>query len=314
MARVTFPPILGRPGDGTTSCRTRPCPGVSGNISTILFLCGGRQVAVDLIRFKPRLPIRRPMAGMPGERDIRGRMALVTGAGKRLGKAIALGLAAEGAGVVIHYHSSADAAESVAAGIRASGGRAWTVRGDLADPAAVERILADAMDRAGPIDLLVNSAGIFPESTLESVTFDDFAASARVNAWAPLALSRAFARALDGRGGRVVNLVDTRVDGHDPGHIGYILSKHVLAAATTILARELAPRVTVNAVSPGAVLPPVDGADHDYLARIGQTLPLKREGSAADIVDTVLFLLKAPFITGETIHVDGGAHLGVERS
>lgn len=236
-----------------------------------------------------------------------GRTALVTGAAKRLGRAIALGLAREGANVVVHYRSSREEATATSAEIRELGVDAWPLQADLSSHEQAAELIARAVDIAGPVSVLVNSASIFSPSTLADVTFDQVVEQASVNAWGPFALCRQFAaQSIDE--GRIVNLLDTRVHGFDLQHVAYILSKHVLLQLTRMMAVEFAPRITVNAVAPGLILPP-PGQDDSHLDALAQSLPLRRHGDAADVVDATVFLAKATFITGQVIYVDGGRHL-----
>ncbi len=239
-----------------------------------------------------------------------GELALVTGGARRLGRAIVLELARAGADVVVHYHGSADAAERVCEEARAFGVDAWAVQGGFENETEVAGLVPGAREKAGrPLTILVNSASIFPQGGLSDMTRADFDGNMHVNAWTPLALARAFAE--QGGRGCVVNLLDTKITSHDGDHAAYILSKHTLAAATRFLALELAPRVRVNAVAPGAVLAPEPADDPDaYLAKLAEGLPLKRSGSADDIARAVAFLVTSAFITGQIIFVDGGAHLG----
>ncbi len=239
--------------------------------------------------------------------SLAGKTALITGAGKRIGRATALALAGEGAGVVVHYHASRDEAEALADAVRAVSGRAWTVDADLGDADAVAALLPRTLAlTGGALDLLVNNASIFPTDRLADVTWESLTTNLAINAWAPFVLGRAF-RTRVGRGG-IVNLLDTRLQGYDWTHVGYILSKHVLAVLTRMTALEYAPEIRVNAVAPGLVLPP-PGKDESYLDALVHTAPLHRHGDAEDIARAVLFLATNDFITGETIHVDGGRHL-----
>ncbi len=128
----------------------------------------------------------------------------------------------------------------------------------------------------------------------------------QVNAWVPFVLNREFARRA--REGKIINLLDSRIDGFDWTHVSYILSKHVLSVLTRMTALEFAPRITVNGVAPGLILPP-PGKDHGYLDQLTDTVPLQRHGDPRDIAEAVLYLLKNDFVTGEVIHVDGGRHL-----
>lgn len=240
--------------------------------------------------------------------ELAGRTALVTGAAKRLGRAIALELARGGADVVVHYHTSGDQAEATAGDIRVLGRAAWTVPADLADAGEAGELLGRAVEAAGrPVDLLVNSASIYPSSTLLEFTNEQFAQNVQINAMAPLALVRALAAQPLERGD-VVNLLDVRILDYDREHVAYHLSKRMLAALTRMLAEELAPRVAVNAVAPGLVLPP-PGGDESYLERFKDTNPMQSHGDAEEIGRAVRFLVGSRFITGQTIYVDGGRHM-----
>jgi NAD(P)-dependent dehydrogenase (short-subunit alcohol dehydrogenase family) len=232
--------------------------------------------------------------------------ALVTGAGQRIGRAIALALAAEGARLVLHYRDSAAQADALRQELLASGAEAFTLRADLAVAADRDSLVPRAADLAGGLDLLVNSAAGFPPSRLETLTLDEITSNVEVNAWAPFVLCRAF-REVVGRG-RIVNLLDTRVTGYDWGHVGYLLSKQMLAALTRMLALDFAPEITVNAVAPGLILPP-PGQEDSYLEALIHTVPLHKHGDAEDIAAAVVFLLRSDFITGATLFVDGGRHL-----
>jgi pteridine reductase len=239
-------------------------------------------------------------------KSLTGRTALITGASKRLGREIALTLAAEGVGTVLHHNRSVREADELREEITGQGVPAWTVAGDLADPETAEGLLARAMEVAGPLDILVNNASVFDPGNLEQVAFEDLRLNAAINAWAPLVLSRAFAA--QKREGVIINLLDSRLRGYDFGHVAYILSKHLLEVLTRMTALEWAPRLRVNAVAPGLVLPP-PGRDHAYLEGLASSLPLKRHGKARDVAQAALFLIRSDFITGQIIYVDGGRHL-----
>ncbi len=241
---------------------------------------------------------------------LEGRTALVTGAAVRLGRAIALALAERGANVIVHYRSSREEAEAACAELAALGARAWPLQADLASPDQAADLIPRAAELAGPVQVLVNSASIFGPSTLADMTLDQVSANLTVNAWAPLALMRALA-AQEIDEGRIVNLLDTRVQGLDLDHAAYILSKHALLQLTRMAAAELAPRITVNAVAPGLILPP-PGEDEGYLDALAGSLPLQRHGSAEDVADAVAYLLQAGFVTGQVIFVDGGRHVREE--
>lgn len=235
-----------------------------------------------------------------------GRTALITGAGKRIGRAIALSLAEEGVDVVVHYNRSKKEAQDLAGELQSRGVRAWAVRGDLEKPEEYSTLMERSVKAAGSVDILVNNASIFPASTLSGMTFEDLTESMRVNAWVPFSLSRDFFT-LGGRGD-IINILDTRVDGYDWNHVAYILSKRALSLLTRMTAAEYAPAVRVNAVSPGLILPP-PGEDSSYLRDLTHTVPLKRHGDPEDIASAAVFLLKNDFLTGAVIPVDGGRHL-----
>jgi hypothetical protein len=234
--------------------------------------------------------------------------ALVTGAGKRLGKAIALALARSGFDVVVHCNRSAADARGTASAIRALGRRAWVLEADLGAASGAEALFAQARKAASRVDVLINSASVFKPSRLSDFTPAELAEAVGVNAMAPLILTRAFARQkLDGEG-CVVNLLDCRVADYDAKHAAYHLSKRMLLSLTRMSALEFAPRVRVNAVAPGLVLPP-PGESVSYLERLSHTNPLRTYGSPKDVAEAVLFLVRSPFITGQVLYVDGGRHM-----
>ncbi len=239
-------------------------------------------------------------------KPLTGQTALITGAAKRLGRATALALAEDGVNVVVHHNTSPADAEALCEELRELGVDAWTLRADLASREESETLIDRARQAAGPLDILINNAAIFPPGTLTDITFDDVVANLQVNAWAPFALSRAFAE--QAQRGKIVNLLDSKLTRYDWAHAAYILSKHMLAVLTRMTALEFAPDITVNAVAPGLILPP-QGEDESYLERVAPALPLKRHGAPRDVAEAALFLLKSDFITGQVIYVDGGAHL-----
>ena len=238
--------------------------------------------------------------------SLRGKTALVTGATKRLGRAIVLALADEGVNVVVHYRQSVDEARSLCQELERRGVKAWQLDADFEDSGRLEQVFSQAVDLAGSLDLLVNNASLFLPSTLQDVDWAGLMRHVQINAWAPFVLAREFARQV-GRG-RIVNLLDSRVAGNDRRHVAYILSKYLLAVLTEMMAREFAPGVTVNGVAPGLILPPA-GQEKSYLDKLAKALPLQCHGEPRDIADAVLYLLKSDFVTGQIIFVDGGQHL-----
>lgn len=238
---------------------------------------------------------------------LRGQVALVTGAGKRLGRAVATALACEGAAVIVHYRSSRDEATELAEELKASGVGAWPLEADLAGPAAATNLIGRARELAGrPIGILINAASSFTPSGVMDFTTQDLAANVQLNALSPLLLSRGLAA--QGLPGRIVNFLDARIVEYDEEHAAYHLSKRMLFSLTRMLALELAPLIRVNAVAPGLILPP-PGQDESYLQAMARTVPLNRHGRPADVVRAVLFLLHSEFVTGQVIYVDGGRNL-----
>jgi len=238
--------------------------------------------------------------------EMKGKTALITGAAKRIGRATALALADEGVNIAIHYNTSEGEAKNLALELESCGVKAWTIQADFDVQEQYETLIERTLELTGSLDILVNNASIFPFEKLEDVTLDSLIKNMEVNAWVPFVLSRSF-KELVGKG-KIINLEDSRTSGYDWSHIGYIMSKHVLAAFTRYTALAYAPDITVNAVAPGLILPP-PGKDQSYLDRLVGTVPLKRHGEAEDIAEAVVFLAKSSFITGEVIYVDGGRHL-----
>lgn len=237
---------------------------------------------------------------------IKGKTALITGASKRIGRAIALALGAEGVNIVIHYGSSANEAESLARELADLGVKSWVLQADFSNPDEYKTLVSQAIKTAGSLDILVNNASIFPNDKIEDMTFEGLMSNMQVNAWVPFYLSREFAR-LGGKG-KIINMLDSRIQGYDWAHVSYILSKHVISVLTSMMALEFAPNVTVNGVSPGLILPP-PGKDESYIERLTDTVPMKKHGEPEDVAGAVVYLAKSDFLTGEVIFVDGGRHL-----
>jgi pteridine reductase len=235
-----------------------------------------------------------------------GKTALVTGAARRIGRAIALALARNGVHVAVHYYLSREDALALCRDIQQLGVSAWPIPGDLMDVQQTEMVFQEATARAGPLDILVNNASIFDRDTLWEATEESIGRNLRIHAIAPLILSRELAK--QGRPAHIVNLLDTRVAVYGREHASYDISKSALLTLTRMLALELGPNVAVNAVAPGAILPP-PGQSEAYLAKLAHTNPLNRIGDPGDIAEAVLFLLRSRFITGQVIYVDGGMHV-----
>jgi pteridine reductase len=238
---------------------------------------------------------------------IKGKTALITGSAKRIGRACALKLAREGTDILIHYNTSEDEAEELARVIRMNGQKAWAIQQDLSYPESGEELMSKALSITKNIDYLVNSASLFPESTYKDVKESDFGANIQVNALSPFFLSRAFAR--ESRSGEcIINFLDTRILDNDKQHLAYHISKRILFSLTRILSEELAPSIRVNAVAPGLVIPP-PGESYEYLKKRIHTNPLNKIGTLDQVSESMLFLIKNTFITGQVLFVDGGRHL-----
>lgn len=245
--------------------------------------------------------------------DLRDRTALITGGARRLGRAMAIGLADAGAKVAIHYRSSEDEAGQAVREIEASGGRATAVQGDLARPERAEEILAAAEAELGTVSILINNASIFDPRPFLEMSLADLRENQAIHTESALVLARSLALRLPPDAtGAIVNLLDWRSSRPDPAYVPYGLSKSTLHAATAMLARALAPRIRVNGIAPGAILPP-PGADGESEARhreIAGRTPLARSGSEEEIVRAALFLIRdADYTTGCVLPVDGGRHL-----
>jgi NAD(P)-dependent dehydrogenase (short-subunit alcohol dehydrogenase family) len=225
-----------------------------------------------------------------------------------VGRAIALGLAEAGCDLVLHYGSGEAEAAVTAAEAESLGARVVTVGADLADPASPARLLAAAGGLA-PVSVLVNSAAAFPDDGLAGITVEQWDRTLAINLRAPVLLTQALAAALpEGMEGAVVNVTDWRTARPYRDHFSYTVAKGGLDTFTRAAAEALAPRIRVNAVALGAILPP-PGRDADYLRALAQQIPAGKPGGTDPVVAAVLFLLRNPFVTGEILRVDGGAHL-----
>lgn len=239
-----------------------------------------------------------------------GKTAFVTASARRIGRATSLALAAAGANVVINYRTSADEAEATAAEARALGVKALTVQFDVADyrnvGAAVEKISRDF----GPIDILVNNASLYKQAPMPTTDFTIWHNTIDVIVHTPYYLANAVAPHMLEQGeGVIINIVDLSAWEAWPKYAAHSVAKSALLALTRQLALELAPAVRVNAVAPGPVLRPLHFTDEMFAHTADKTL-LNRWGTPEDVAETVLFLVKSDYITGESITVDGGERHG----
>lgn len=230
---------------------------------------------------------------MKGGMVLKGKRALVTGGAVRIGKAITQALQAAGVEVVVHYRNSKAEAEALSP---------FTVQANLQ---CLEEC-AGLIDRAGPLDILVNNASIFTKDTLADATPERVRREFNVNLFAPMELVRAFAEQTEK--GAIINLLDRRIACNDTSCVPYLIAKKGLEDLTKLAALEYAPQIRVNAVAPGPVLPP-PGSSAESARELAGRLPLDRLPTLGNIAEAVLFLLQAESITGQTLFVDGGQHL-----
>jgi pteridine reductase len=236
-----------------------------------------------------------------------GQVALVTGSAKRLGRAIALHLAQQGADVVVHFHQSETDATEVVAEIGKMGRRAICVQADLARKPDIDRLIAQAGNKFGRLDILVNNASNFLHTEFAATTEATWDAALDVNLKAPFFCAQAAAPLLKQNRGNIINLSDVGGLLAWTGYIPHCVSKAGIIMLTRALAKELAPEVRVNAIAPGTISMPGDSPDlaADYIKRA----PLQRTGTTADIAAAVSFLANSPFVTGQVLVLDGGRTL-----
>jgi len=242
--------------------------------------------------------------------NLNGRIVLVTGAGRRVGRAIAQRLARDGCRLAIHYHTSQADAEETADHCRDSGAAAVELfQEDLADPEGPDRLAKTVIDRLGGLDVLINNASVFETMRLDEFTLAAWERALRVNLTAPMALTFAARDALRRARGRVVMLCDVSTARPWPDHLAYMASKGGLDTLTRALARSLAPEVNVVGVAPGVAAWP-DDYDQALRDRLTARIPLRRAGTPEDVAAAVHFLLaEGDYITGTILPVDGGRHV-----
>jgi NAD(P)-dependent dehydrogenase (short-subunit alcohol dehydrogenase family) len=236
--------------------------------------------------------------------------ALVTGAAKRIGHAIARDLARHGWAVAVHYHHSAAEAAELVREIEAGGGRAVALQADLAREEHTHALVARAVEALGPLTCLVNNASLFEMDKIETVTRASWDAHLETNLRAPLVLSQDFAGQLPaGAHGNIVNMLDQRVWNLTPYFLSYTIAKMGLWTLTRTLALALAPRIRVNGIGPGPTLPSPRQSPEQFAEQC-RAMPLGRGTTLEEICAALQFILSAPAMTGQMIALDGGQHLG----
>ena len=241
--------------------------------------------------------------------ELDGKVAIVTGGAVRLGKALALALAEQGVRLGIHHGSSAGPAQELVEEIRALGSDATAIQADLSQPGDTRFIVERAVAHFGQVDILVNSAAIFEPGNWDDTTEANWDRHFAINLKSPFFLSQAFAAQMGReRSGHIVNIADWRGVRPGPDHVAYTLTKAAVIAMTKSMALALAPNIQVNAIAPGLILPP-PGQDLAYVERKADQIPVQRVGSPQEIANTLIYLLRSDFVTGELIFVTGGEHL-----
>jgi pteridine reductase len=236
-----------------------------------------------------------------------GRVALVTGAGHRVGRALAVALGAERMRVAVHFNRSKEEADETVRLITQAGGTAHPFGSDLSDPDSPSRLVADVVAHFEKLHVLINSAAVMQRHPFGSITANDWDETMSLNLRAPFFVAQAAAQSMT-EGGAIVNISDLAAFETWPSYIPHSISKAGIVKMTETLARVLAPAIRVNAIAPGAVLLPDDWGEKTG-ERLSDTTPLRRLGDPQDVADAMLYLLRADYVTGETIVVDGGRRI-----
>lgn len=242
--------------------------------------------------------------------DPHGRVALVTGGARRVGRALVVALADRGARVAIHHYQSAAAAATLVGELHERGVEADAFQSDLRVPDAPDRLVQDVVARFGMLDILVNSAAVMVRTPFNEITPGVWDDTFALNLRAPFFCARAAAKAMSGtaHGGVIVNIADLAGLEAWPAYAVHGISKAGVIHMTSVLARILAPSIRVNAIAPGAVLLPESWSSEDA-ARLERTTPLRRLGAPSDVAQAMLYLIEADYVTGDTVIVDGGRHV-----
>ncbi len=239
--------------------------------------------------------------------NLSNKKVLVTGGAQRLGAIICEELAATGADIAIHYRSSRDYAQKLATKLASNNVSTCTLYADLSQEEACKDLIEQASNTLNGLDILINNASVFLHDDLNSLSQSQMLHQFQVNLMAPLLLSKAFQKST--RSGKIINLLDQRIEHVAAKHWSYSLSKKALADATRMLALEMAPAFTVNAVAPGAIIPP-DPQNRNIAREPAGKTPLQNLAPPSDVTQAILYLLQAESVTGQIIYVDAGQHLG----
>ena len=242
------------------------------------------------------------------EDPLAGRVALVSGAGRRVGRAIALALGARGMQVVVHFNGSREGADETARLLTEAGGQAVVEQADLTSVDAAHDLIDRAVAWRGTLTTLVNSAAIMLRTPVGETKTSDWDTMFAINVRAPYFLSQRAAPALAASHGAIVNIADLAAFESWPAYVPHGMTKAAVVQMTRAMARALAPDVRVNAVAPGVVLLP-EGWSEEEAEHLRSTTPLRRLGSPEDVAQAVVFLLEAQYVTGEVVRVDGGRHI-----
>lgn len=235
--------------------------------------------------------------------------ALITGAARRIGRGIALGLAQQGWNIAVHYRQSHNEANDLVEEIKSHGVKSVALAANLSDPDAIERLIPDCCTKLAPPTCLINNASAFQPDQIKALTCQVWDDHLTINLKAPVFLAQAVVNHLpDGMQGNIINVIDQRVWRLTPDFFSYTISKAGLWTATRTLAQALAPRVRVNAVGPGPVLKSVHQTEDEFRAEVRSTL-LKQAPTPEDIARAVMFILQSPAMTGQMIALDSGQHL-----
>ncbi len=231
---------------------------------------------------------------------------LVTGAAKRIGKAICLSLSSLGFSIALHYYHSSREAEKLTETIKKKGGKCQLFQCDLSSNEQTSHLISNVLKKFPNLNLLINNASLFEPSTIKDSNTATLRKHFAVNFDAPYILTAQFAKKC--KKGHIINILDTHIVNHATRYTSYLLSKKALCELTKISAVELAPNIRVNAISPGLILPSAK-AKSDYLQRLTKKIPLQKRGNARHITCSIAFLLNNPYLTGQIIFNDGGEHL-----